>query len=554
MLYGVGHEGGKRRGPTYLIHKHSRCHAFSVFQGYQVTGQKILASHAMLLANKAIQYSFANSTQGHSKATRPHEPYEDDPEVLKLQTHNLVEDEEDDISYARYRRTRGHTVHVPQSNSNAAAHPSRPTAGKQPESSNIPPRTGPSSFAATEVDKSQLTVYDKDESTTTTSTITPAPRITPHAVAFDAIDPTMTTAVADNALNRATSTRFEWFRRAFGTGRAVGTAPRMSGAANGPPSASLDGTYSPPWLLMAPQSIKQEEERIIQNLNDSFRAVGLIPPPKNRIIGPDGRLRRPKPRPSILDNIPKEAMLMLMPLWIAEGGHQQSVSRHHVPMSERSYLLVYYVPFDHVSKNNEDPRAPSSKKRTRRDRDRIGDRKRSTPGIPERPHTSNHDRMTGVETERQGAGHGQAGEPIPRKPKKCSFRVVARILSYSDVRECGIKLPRFGLAVHGALSDALLGNPTYHAHGENFPAVVAVCHGAESGVELVTEGLDKLGLRVPRTAPAEQQQVALAAMEMDPNAMTEEFMARQEPLTLIGKSIVEMIFAGCISILDVGFR
>jgi len=142
----------------------------------------------------------------------------------------------------------------------------------------------------------------------------------------------------------------------------------------------------------------------------------------------------------------------------------------------------------------------------------------------------------------------------PTKKKKTTFRVVARMLNYADVRECGIKLPRFGLAVHGSLSDALLGNPIYHAMGDDYSAVVAICHGEDAGVELITEGLDKLGLRKSKGVLAEEQQIALAAMRADEGAMEEEHEARQQPLTPIGKSVVEMIFAGCVSILDVGFR
>jgi hypothetical protein len=239
-------------------------------------------------------------------------------------------------------------------------------------------------------------------------------------------------------------------------------------------------------------------------------------------------------------------MMMLMPLWIAEGGHAGGIAKHHVPMTERTYLLVYYVPFDSSGRSGDS--VSSGKKRTRRDRDRSDrvDRKKTTA------HSSGHPKPEPTDEEKHNA------QPIPelppKKPRKVTFRVVAQMLSYADVRECGIKLPRFGLAVHGSLSDALLGNPTYHARGENYPAVIAVCHGTESGLELVTEGLDKLGLRRSKSAIADEQQVALAAMEMDADAMEEELQARQQPLTPIGKSVVEMIFAGCVSILDVGFR
>ncbi|PVG00334.1 hypothetical protein CPB86DRAFT_701448 [Serendipita vermifera] len=556
VLYAISGEGGKRRGPTYLIHKHSRCHAFSIFQGYQVTGQKILASHAMLLSNKAIQYSFATSPEHKTskKPQRPHEPYEDDPEVMKLQTHHLVEDD-NDVPTTTPPRMRGHTIDASAGTGSPRPSPMRHTSAT-PErtlsrkgSNDVlrqMPRAGPASFAPVENPYPQVPAYAEPEgSTATNSTITPIPKPTPHSVAFDAVDPTaIQHHQHQQALTRASSTRFEWFKRAFGTGRPVGTAPRYP-SHNGAPQQSIDSTYSPPWLLMAPQSVKQEEERIIQNLNDSFRAVGLIPPPKPRTPQPTPRARKTKPRSPILDSIPRDAMMMLMPLWIAEGGNAAGVSKHHVPMTERTYLLVYFVPFDSSLKSTDSGRG-SSKKRTRRDRDRS-ERKKSI-AIP------SEGTVLSPTEEEDTVAESMVSDQTQKKPKKCSFRVVARMLSYADVRECGIKLPRFGLAVHGSLSDALLGNPTYHAVGENYSAVVAVCHGAEQGIELVTEGLDKLGLRKTAVSSADEQQIALAAMQMDREAMEEEHEARQQPLTPIGKSVVEMIFAGCTSILEIGFR
>jgi hypothetical protein len=502
----------------------------------------------MLLSNKAIQYSFANSPEHRSsnKNQKNHEPYEDDPDVMKLQTHQLVDEEPETVRpYRNHSVAEGITRSPkPVEKRRSSTTPDRTVSRKnsndllrqQPRMPSVPPHPEEEkSGTDTQVDQESSTIAGA-------STLTPAPRVTSHAVAFEAMDHTM----ASHALNRASNTRFEWFRRAFGTGKPVGTAPRYPGNNVLPTAALIDSAYSPPWLLMAPQSVKQEEERIIQNLNDSFRAVGLIPQPKVRPVSGHGpKPRKSKPRSAIIDSIPRDAMMMLMPLWIAEGGSATGVSKHHVPMSERMYLLVYYVPFDSSSKAGESSRsAVTSKKRTRRDRDRS-DRKKS-PSTP--------DRMTLSTTLEEVPPVPPLPDATPKKPKKCSFRVVARMLNYADVRESGIKLPRFGLAVHGPLSDALVGNPTYHAVGENYSAVIAVCHGAESGMELVTEGLDKLGLRRIKRGVADEQQIALGAMQMDAGAMEEEMEARQQPLTPIGKSVVEMIFAGCVSILDVGFR
>lgn len=523
----------------------------------------------MLLSNKAIQYSFANSPEHKpsSKSQKSQEPYENDPDVQKLQTHHLVDDDaelaavqspppqvsQDPLAHPQPQRNRGHSI---QSNTGSPKQTPLRQSSTTPErtlsrkgSSDLlrhhTPRAGPSSFAAgADMPKPELEGHVEPEASgASVSTLTPLPRVTPHAVAFDAINPSIEPTMTSQNLNRVST---NWFRRAylaFGTGKAVGTAPRYPQVA--PPVSTSDSNYSPPWLLMAPQSVKQEEERMLQNLNDSFRAVGLIPNPKVRTPAVPQRPRKPKTRSPIIDSIPRDAMMMLMPLWIAEGGNAGGVAKHHVPMTERTYLLVYYVPFDSSSKSGGGSGAAgASKKRTRRDRDRSERKKSMAVTASERALLS--------PTEEEFTTSAEA--PPPPKKKKTSFRVVARMLNYADVKECGIKLPRFGLAVHGSLSDALLGNPAYHAMGDDYSAVVAICHGEEAGVELITEGLDKLGLRKSRGVLAEEQQIALAAMTMDESAMEEEFEARQQPLTPIGKSVVEMIFAGCVSILDVGFR
>ena len=441
-------------------------------------------------------------------------------------------------------------------------------------------------------------LIDKESSTTTTSTLTPMPKPTPHSVAFQCLDPhaplSNGSRPEDNSLARGGSGRgLDWVRRAFGQ-KPLPAIPNRGGTIqHGPPSASVDGAYSPPWLLMQPQSVRQEEERIIKNLNDSFRAVGLIPPAKGK-PSPAEQIRKRnaqvahekekekanKPTSSIIENIPEDALMMLLPLWVEEGLSDTGIAKHHTPIQERTYLLVYYVPFD--SGAGEKARSTGAgRKRPRHGRSReqllkrpvshsamaistsasaSTSRSRTVGGSGsgrEVGHSRTHSEENGQEKQQQEQlrlkQQLQQANQAQMKPKKVSFRVAARMLSYMDVRECGIKLPRFGLAVDGPLSDALVGNPQYHAAQGSFSAVIGVCHGTESGLELLTDGLDRMGLRHQAMQQAEEQQTALLAMSPDRPALQEEMNAQLQPPTAIGKSVIEVILSGCISVMEHGF-
>jgi len=457
---------------------------------------------------------------------------------------------------------------------------------------------GPSSFQVTEVDKTRIAeLIDKESSVSTMSTLTPMPKPTPHSVAFQCVDPHVPLSnggrLEDNTLARGGSGRgLDWVRRAFGQ-KPLPNVPNRSGTIqHGPPSASIDGAYSPPWLLMQPQSVRQEEDRIIKNLNDSFRAVGLIPPAKGK-PSPAEQIRKRnaqvahekekanKPTSSIIESIPDDALMMLLPLWVEEGLSESGIAKHHTPIQERTYLLVYYVPFDSgAGEKTRSTAAGRKRPRSRRSREQLLRRPVSHSAMAISASTSTStSRTVGGSDNGRGLGHTrthseengrnteekeqqdqlrlkqqlQQANQTQTKPKKVSFRVVARLLSYMDVRECGIKLPRFGLAVDAPLSDALVGNPQYHASQGSFSSVIGVCHSTESGLELLTDGLDRMGLRHQTMPQAEEQQTALLAMSPDRPALQDEMNAHLQPPTPIGKSVIEAILSGCISVMEHGF-
>jgi len=53
---------------------------------------------------------------------------------------------------------------------------------------------------------------------------------------------------------------------------------------------------------------------------------------------------------------------------------------------------------------------------------------------------------------------------------------------------------------------------------------------------------------------AEEQQTALLAMSADRPALQEEMNAHLQPQRLLGKSVIEAIFSGCISVIEHGFE
>ena len=520
----------------------------------------------------------------------------------------------DDQLQASHVRTRhrGQTIHATVPSSTATSvHPStrsKTASAKIPSEVRREQQAGPSSFQATEVDKTRIAaLIDKESSIATASTLTPTPKPTPHSVAFQSIDPhaslSNSSRLDDHSLTRGGSGRgLDWVRRAFGQKAPPNIPSRGATIQHGPPSASIDGTYSPPWLLMQPQSVKQDEDRIIRNLNDSFRAVGLIPPAKAKPSPAEQMRKRSihvahekdkahKLTSSIIESIPDDALMMLLPLWVEEGLTDSGVvAKRHTPIQERTYLLVYYVPFDSGGAAKARSTGGAGRKRPRhgRSKEHLLKRPQSHSAMAVSARTSasassppcgsgsgrelGHGRTHSAETGKTGQT-GQTTEESKQeeqlqlrqqlqqanqtqkktKPKKLSFRVVARILSYMDVRECGVKLPRFGLAVDAPLSDGLLGNPQYFAAQGTFSAVVGVCHGTESGLELLTDGLDRMGLRDHAMQQAEEQRAALLAMSPDRPALQEEMNVALQPLTPIGKSVIEMILSGCISVMEHGF-
>ncbi|KAF8757104.1 hypothetical protein RHS01_03713 [Rhizoctonia solani] len=238
---------------------------------------------------------------------------------------------------------------------------------------------------------------------------------TSHAVAFD----TLTDAELDHA-GRRHITFSERIRRAFGS--------------ESPPPTHAQPTFSPPWLMMAPQSAKEEQIRQIRELHSAFRAVGLLTPPKPGGKDPNQphaikAVRTPDEKPahhetpaSIIEDIPADALCMTIPLWQFRGSS------------------------------------------TKDKEEELGSRAWACPGCSW------------------------------AKGRRTAFHVVARVLTASELVATGLRhpstLPPSSLASSSSRSAA-------DRKRRAFPSVIAMCNGTGTSVEFVPEGLDRLGLCTP---------------------------------------------------------
>ncbi|TCD69797.1 hypothetical protein EIP91_006110 [Steccherinum ochraceum] len=223
-----------------------------------------------------------------------------------------------------------------------------------------------------------------------------------------------------------------------------GNTKSRSNPATGPTSASLEGNYNPPWLTMAPRSKVEERERVIQNLNDSFKDVGLLPSFRGQ-RGHHEKSKRNKhsAATNIFAHVPIDSLYMLLPLWPGEtdtpmAENKEDPSGFIIPVEDRQYLLVYYVPFDERLK----------KKRKR------GDKKRTREEV-----TKTH-----VST--------------------------------------SVRLPDCGLSITGSMTEAARFLPPPSIRDQSLDdIVVGVCHTRDNGMEFLPEGLVKLGLCMPTDQP-----------------------------------------------------
>ena len=340
---------------------------------------------------------------------------------------------------------------------------------------------------------------------------------TSHAEAFATLDPhfldmlraraaTNMDAYHASDQDSQSSSRLRGIKRLFHPQGKTGS--KGSGSIQvGPHVPVLEGHYTPPWLTMAARSKQEEQERVIKNLNDSFRDVGLLPSLK-----PTGRSNRQKAKGkrssgNVFDQIPDDALYMLLPMWPGETEdwkNQPDVQgMYEVPLHERQYLLVYYVPMLDKEKDREE------KKRSRPSQTSSGN--------------STHHSDSGTSREHKNTVSLQA------------FNILARLVSYNDVNGSGIRVPTSGLAVTGPIDQAMNEIPTVRFEVDDLALIIGFCDKRERGVEFLPEGAEKLGLCTPRNFSALDQ-------DLDSDA----------PLSSLGRAAVEMAWLGALSVMGFG--
>ncbi|KAI0342193.1 hypothetical protein BDW22DRAFT_1376566 [Trametopsis cervina] len=534
---------GVRGGPHAVIHKHSKVVAFSIFRH-----NNVLPPHArkdartpfdrsggILLANKRVQEAYTSthttsrlnshglladsdargldgttivgSTVTTSHHSRPSTPGSSDTNALPFASGALRASasppppkESLDGTVVSTSFTAISLESAGSSSDHSVA--SVPVSSLKTRSSTLFSQPGRSSSS------SRRNSIDTDDSD--------SPPRTSHAEAFATVDSSYFELMRARTTPRHTeesqsSSRLSAFRKFFGPQRGHSSHGTSS------PSAPREGNYNPPWVVLAPRSKQEESQRVIQNLNESFQDVGLLP--ANSRSGGRNKSHKGKARSdqrdrqtgSILEKVPKDSLYMLLPLWPGETDPatskvQVDPSLYQLRVEDRQYLLVYYVPFEEKDKD----KADRNKKRSRGTK------------IP-------------------GSNPSGSIVDVPLFLLR-SFRVNARLVSYDDLRGTGVRVPSYGLTITGSMADGMRYLPSPSIREQRLDEVV-ICHctSRNSGMKFDPDGLSKLGLCMPTDTPS--------AMQIPDSVIPEP---EEAVLTPIGRAAVEMAWLGCMAVTSFG--
>lgn len=353
--------------------------------------------------------------------------------------------------------------------------------------------------------------------------ISPPITRTPHAEAFEALDPNTIEYVRGRGTRGlADGHNVHWAKRWFPPFGRPAKANAYGPTFPGPSSAVIESTYIPPWMTIAGRSAQESNERLIQNLNDSFKDVGLVHSRPNKPVK-----KKKRPTWDLFNEVPEDALYMLLPLWAQEtdeaslNNMRADTAFPSIAVDERQYLLVYYDSFGERAPT--DAASGSAKKKN----------KRSSP-------------QSSLE---------------PMDPKTVilnAFKVSARLVGYAELKGTGVRLPNTGLSVTGPPREAIDHMPPLLPSASHLPpekrprdfTIIAHCYGREKGVVFEPMGLEKLGLCMPR-APEEEE----VQSESDVNnhwAQYDEPVEQLILLTPIGRAAVEMVWLGCLAMTSFG--
>ncbi|KAI6157866.1 hypothetical protein BKA82DRAFT_4062714 [Pisolithus tinctorius] len=548
------HSKASSAGPTSLVHKHSRVTGFSIFRLFALNAvngpqhTRLNMRDGVLLAPRKVQEHFTST-----KTTQ------------RLATHGLLDDElrgsrgsrrgTQGLSFrdshkrrareAKSGTTKGKekkTTKGKSSNSGGTIPKQETSTGSQDLATNSTGSTSEHAASAPVASSSHtqpspkigpavghppspeppVPLVDSVQTTENVTSIVPSshhreghnadseeermPARTPHAEAFGALDPSdiphyMSKANRPNADSGPSFPTRIW--------RALLGTPRPEG-----PSSSV-GLYQPPWIVTGGREQQEESARVINDLTNSFRDVGLLHTQPHK-SGSKSTSKR-KRSLDVLEQIPEDCLYMLLPLWVGEvnqldaetdGSETSATTRAPsatILPENRHYLLVWYVPWD------DDPKAKNPEQQAQTRKSKHGSHTSSD---------STHD-----------------AEPMPI----CltSFRVIARVVRYDDLRHSGVRIPSVGLAISGpaweALNDFDLMSECQDQRLTD--AVICHCRGRHKGFSFDPQGLARLGLCTMETAEATS----------DADDPISSFS-----LTTIGKAAAEMIWLGCLAVTSFG--
>ncbi|THH14959.1 hypothetical protein EW146_g5439 [Bondarzewia mesenterica] len=535
-------------GPSSIIHKHSKAAAFSIFRHHGLLDPRppgvprsegstqgphgsLPTSNSILLAPKRVQVQYTST-----KSTK------------LLSTHGLLDEREATRGQNKERGSESRkstpdppplsstssSTHSGQqilSRSGASGKTTRPSTASSTAGSQIPSVSGHSSF---DITPSIATVHQSNppqtSGTRTTASTTPSHTSDSDSDSDDSGPQIVRTSHAEAfaTLDRVSLEQYR-SRHPPSPDSPPGVTGWLRRRMRGPSSSAIrspQANFNPPWMTLAPRATQEQQERVIQGLNESFKDVGLLPSYRKKGGAGIGRKGHSK-NGDVLTHVPDDSLYMLLPLWPRETD-PVSASKEKVegrtylpPVDDRLYLLVYYVPFERDKRGAAKSEGFSSKKRSR-------------------------------SVSRRGE-HGHPQSDSGRSIVLSSFRVIARLVAYADLRGSGVRLPSRGLSVAGDMTLAVQGIPSANlrdVHQDDF--VIAVCLKREKGIDFVPEGLEKLGLCEPRVQPTfygGALGTADPAMQVrDPDPDWEAMNAEPQALTAIGRAAVEMVWLGCMAL------
>ncbi|OJA20072.1 hypothetical protein AZE42_02489 [Rhizopogon vesiculosus] len=571
-------KGTKTGGPSSVIHKHSRAIAFSIFRSYSLFQSKRGGS-SLQPGSRNIHMHTSGGIMLAPKKVQ--EQYTSTKTTSKLSTHGLLEDgsrkagggadksgsrrgkEKEDAKKAKAKDKKkdkdkdkkkeraSYPTETESSTTNSSAGsvngnsshimsaPVRATTSKitfAPSPKTIvrlQPSSGPSSPEMTTPDHSAKKPLDADPSSPVSvvnrnlghrgsidSDERRIPTRTPHAEAFGTLDPNDIEHLRRAQKPSDGNSSFN-LNRIFRKLRGASSRPDSNSSL---PAVTPQNTYSPPWIVVAGRDQNEEHSRVLTDLNNSFRDVGLLHTQPHK-SGAKGSAKK-RTGHDIFDYVPEDSLYMLLPLWAGETdpSMSSSSSMQAVPLptipEDRQYLLVWYVPFAEDKGKKSEQQQSNAKKKAKQ----------------------SHSTSDGT------------GDTHQKNVYLSNFRVNARLVQYDALRGTGIRVPNDGLAITAPAWEAV----SYSVDAARVGVIqmnettICVCSSREKGFQFMPEGLTRLGLC------SQEDVVPVPPLPPVPHALPQAYAYEDDQpdaellLTPIGRAAVEMVWLGCLAITSFG--